>query len=103
MGTQASIRTWFKDPGFWSLTKSKDWIEREKIKGLYPKVDIYFLPHRPNVAYVPNRNRDISTIEEPPEQRYPVQTCFGSTGRRCFKMEFREAARKAKFSICLTV
>ena len=50
---------------------------KEKIKSLYPQVDILTLSATPiprTLHMSLTGIRDISTIEEPPEQRYPVQT-----------------------------
>lgn len=76
----------FKDLGLLVIDEEQRFgvEQKEKIKGLYPKVDILTLSATPiprTLHMSLTGIRDISTIEEPPEQRYPVQT---------YVLEYRE-------------
>lgn len=76
----------FKDLGLLVIDEEQRFgVEhKEKIKGLYPKVDILTLSATPiprTLHMSLTGIRDISTIEEPPEHRYPVQT---------YVLEYRE-------------
>lgn len=69
----------FKDLGLLVIDEEQRFgVEhKEKIKSLYPKVDILTLSATPiprTLHMSLTGIRDISTIEEPPEHRYPVQT-----------------------------
>lgn len=69
----------FKDLGLLVIDEEQRFgVEhKEKIKSLYPTVDILSLSATPiprTLHMSLTGIRDISTIEEPPEQRYPVQT-----------------------------
>ncbi|MDD4297042.1 MAG: transcription-repair coupling factor, partial [Ruminiclostridium sp.] len=69
----------FKDLGLLVIDEEQRFgVEhKEKIKSLYPQVDILTLSATPiprTLHMSLTGIRDISTIEEPPEQRYPVQT-----------------------------
>ena len=99
----------FKDLGLLVIDEEQRFgvEQKEKIKGLYPKVDILTLSATPiprTLHMSLTGIRDISTIEEPPEQRYPVQT-YVLEYREDVVLDgiTREVAGKAKFSICLTV
>lgn len=76
----------FKDLGLLVIDEEQRFgVEhKEKIKSLYPNVDILTLSATPiprTLHMSLTGIRDISTIEEPPEHRYPVQT---------YVLEFRE-------------
>lgn len=76
----------FKDLGLLVIDEEQRFgVEhKEKIKSLYPKVDILTLSATPiprTLHMSLTGIRDISTIEEPPEHRYPVQT---------YVLEYRE-------------
>jgi len=69
----------FKDLGLLVIDEEQRFgVEhKEKIKSMYPSVDILTLSATPiprTLHMSLTGLRDISTIEEPPEQRYPVQT-----------------------------
>lgn len=69
----------FKDLGLLIIDEEQRFgVEhKEKIKSLYPKVDILTLSATPiprTLHMSLTGIRDISTIEQPPEHRYPVQT-----------------------------
>jgi len=69
----------FKDLGLLVIDEEQRFgVEhKEKIKSMYPTVDILTLSATPiprTLHMSLTGLRDISTIEEPPEQRYPVQT-----------------------------
>lgn len=76
----------FKDLGLLVIDEEQRFgVEhKEKIKRMYPKVDILTLSATPiprTLHMSLTGIRDISTIEEPPEHRYPVQT---------YVLEYRE-------------
>lgn len=76
----------FKDLGLLVIDEEQRFgVEhKEKIKSLHPKVDILTLSATPiprTLHMSLTGIRDISTIEEPPEHRYPVQT---------YVLEYRE-------------
>jgi len=76
----------FKDLGLLVIDEEQRFgVEhKERIKSLYPQVDILTLSATPiprTLHMSLTGIRDISTIEEPPEQRYPVQT---------YVLEYRE-------------
>ncbi|HEY8500805.1 MAG TPA: TRCF domain-containing protein, partial [Clostridia bacterium] len=69
----------FKDLGLLVIDEEQRFgvEQKEKIKSMYPTVDILTLSATPiprTLHMSLTSLRDISTIEEPPEQRYPVQT-----------------------------
>ncbi|HEY8500490.1 MAG TPA: transcription-repair coupling factor, partial [Clostridia bacterium] len=69
----------FKDLGLLVIDEEQRFgvEQKEKIKSMYPSVDILTLSATPiprTLHMSLTGLRDISTIEEPPEQRYPVQT-----------------------------
>lgn len=69
----------FKDLGLLIIDEEQRFgvEQKEKIKSLYPKIDILTLSATPiprTLHMSLTGIRDISTIEQPPEQRYPVQT-----------------------------
>jgi transcription-repair coupling factor (superfamily II helicase) len=69
----------FKDLGLLVIDEEQRFgvEQKEKIKSMYPNVDILTLSATPiprTLHMSLTGLRDISTIEEPPEQRYPVQT-----------------------------
>ena len=69
----------FKDLGLLIIDEEQRFgVEhKEKIKSMYPKVDILTLSATPiprTLHMSLTGIRDISTIEQPPEHRYPVQT-----------------------------
>jgi len=69
----------FKDLGLLIIDEEQRFgvEQKEKIKSLYPKVDILTLSATPiprTLHMSLTGIRDISTIEQPPEHRYPVQT-----------------------------
>ncbi|NLM10092.1 MAG: transcription-repair coupling factor [Clostridiaceae bacterium] len=69
----------FKDLGLLIIDEEQRFgvEQKEKVKSMYPKVDILTLSATPiprTLHMSLTGIRDISTIEEPPEQRYPVQT-----------------------------
>jgi len=69
----------FKDLGLLIIDEEQRFgvEQKEKIKRLYPKVDILTLSATPiprTLHMSLTGIRDISVLEQPPEQRYPVQT-----------------------------
>ena len=86
----------FKDLGLLVIDEEQRFgvEQKEKIKGLYPKVDILTLSATPiprTLHMSLTGIRDISTIEEPPEQRYPVQTYVLEYRRMLFRWNYKRS------------
>jgi len=92
----------FKDLGLLVIDEEQRFgVEhKEKVKNMYPNIDVLTLTATPiprTLHMSLSGIRDISTIEEPPEERYPVQTYVMEYNQEIIKDAIlREMARKGQ-------